>query len=603
MAQRRPLYEMARELVATARGELKADLVVRGGTLLSVASGELVEGMSVAVRGSRIAYVGRDAGHAIGPRTEVVEAGGRYIAPGFLDGHCHIESSQITVTQFARAVLPLGTTGGFFDAHEITNVLGLRGLRLMVDEARATPLAAYMEVASCVPSTSTDLETPGAEIGPEEVAEALSWGDDVVALGEVMNFPGVVFGEEKMLGEIEAALRAGKVADGHFCWPPDDWRLAAYAASGITGCHESTTAEDVVWRLRHGMYAKLRRGSAWHDVAATVKAVTEMGLDPRRVILVTDDRSPESLVDEGHVDFVVRHAIEEGVDPVTAFQMATLNPAERFGVSGDVGIVAPGRYADIILLDGDLADVNVSLTIAAGEVVAENGRMVGEITPYRYPPYALDTVKVAGPVTEGTFDLRAPSGEGTVRARVLKVVENHVETESGWAEVPVRDGLVGLEGDLCKISVLERHGKTGERTTGLVAGVGFDRPAALATTVAHDSHNLMVIGNSETLMARAANAVIEARGGIAVVTEDGTTILPLPVAGLMSPEPYEDVAEASRAVGEALKVAGCTLNYAFMTLSLLSLVVLPELHVSDKGLVEVGEEGFSLTEPLAYGSA
>ncbi len=601
--RRRPLYEMTRDLAATARGDLPATLVVRGGTLVSVNSGEILPNMSVAVQGSRIAYVGRDASHTIGDATRVIEAEGRYIAPGFLDGHCHIESSQITVTQFARAVLPLGTTGGFFDAHEITNVLGLPGLRLMVDEARTTPLAAYMQVASCVPSTSTDLETPGAVIGPEEVAEALSWGDDVIALGEVMNFPGVVFGDEKMHGEIDAALRAGKIADGHFAWPPDDWRLAAYAASGITGCHEGTTPEDTVWRLRQGMYAKLRRGSAWHDVAATIRAHTELGLESRHIVLVTDDRSPESLVEEGHLNFVVRHAIQQGVRPVTAFQMATLNTAERFGVWRDVGSVTPGRYADIILLEGNLADVNVALTIAAGEVVAEEGRMVADVPPFEYPDYALSTMKLDGGISERTFDVRAPDQNRTVRARTLQVVENHVETNAIWTELLVDDGLVRLDPDkdVAKISVIERHGKTGGHLTGFVSGLGFDRPSALATTVAHDSHNLMVMGNSEEMMARAARAVADAGGGVAVATEEELTLLPLPVAGLMSPEPYEEVAQQSKAIGEALNRAGCSLNYAFMTLSLLALVVLPELHVSDKGLVEVGEGGFGFVDLIEQG--
>ena len=601
--RRRPLYEMTRDLAATARGDLPATLVVRGGTLVSVKSGEILPNMSVAVQGSRIAYVGRDASHTIGDATRVIEAEGRYIAPGFLDGHCHIESSQITVTQFARAVLPLGTTGGFFDAHEITNVLGLPGLRLMVDEARTTPLAAYMQVASCVPSTSTDLETPGAVIGPEEVAEALSWGDDVIALGEVMNFPGVVFGDEKMHGEIDAALRAGKIADGHFAWPPDDWRLAAYAASGITGCHEGTTPEDTVWRLRQGMYAKLRRGSAWHDVAATIRAHTELGLESRHIVLVTDDRSPESLVEEGHLNFVVRHAIQQGVRPVTAFQMATLNTAERFGVWRDVGSVTPGRYADIILLEGNLADVNVALTIAAGEVVAEEGRMVADVPPFEYPDYALSTMKLDGEISERTFDVRAPDQNGTVRARTLQVVENHVETNAIWTELLVDDGLVRLDPDkdVAKISVIERHGKTGGHLTGFVSGLGFDRPSALATTVAHDSHNLMVMGNSDEMMARAARAVADAGGGVAVATEEELTLLPLPVAGLMSPEPYEEVAQQSKAIGEALNRAGCSLNYAFMTLSLLALVVLPELHVSDKGLVEVGEGGFGFVDLIEQG--
>ena len=596
--ERTPLHEVTRELAATARGEIPATLVVRGGTLVSVTSGEILPNMSVAVQGSRIAYVGSDASHTVGDETRVVEAEGRYIAPGFLDGHCHIESSQITVTQFARAVLPLGTTGGFFDAHEITNVLGLRGLRLMVAEARTTPLAAYMQVASCVPSTSTALETPGAVIGPEEVAEALRWGEDVIALGEVMNFPGVVFGDEKMHGEISATLRAGKIADGHFAWPPDDWRLAAYAASGITGCHEGTTPKDTAWRLRQGMYAKLRRGSAWHDVEATIKAHTELGLDPRHIVLVTDDRSPESLVEEGHLNFVVRHAIQQGVRPITAFQMATLNAAERFGVWRDVGSVTPARYADIILLDGNLADVNVSLTIAAGEVVVEEGRMTAELPAFEYPDYALNTVKLRNGISEETFDVRAPSENGRVRARTIRVVENHVETKEEWAELPVENGLVRLDPgqDVAKICVIERHGKTGEHLTGFVVGLGFDGPAALATTVAHDSHNLMVMGNSEEMMARAARAVADEGGGVAVATGEGLTLLSLPVAGLMSPEPYEEVAERSKAIGEALLRAGCRLNYAFMTLSLLALLVLPELHVSDKGLVGVNERGFGFVD-------
>ena len=594
------MHETTRELAATARGEIPATLVVRGGTLVSVTSGELLPNMSVAVRGSRIAYVGPDASHTLGDETRIVEAEGRYIAPGFLDGHCHIESSQITVTQFARAVLPLGTTGGFFDAHEITNVLGLRGLRLMLEEARTTPLAAYMQVASCVPSTSTTLETPGAVIGPDEVAEALSWGEDVIALGEVMNFPGIVFGDEQMHSEISAALRAGKIADGHFAWPPDDWRLAAYAASGITGCHEGTSPEDTAWRLRQGMYAKLRRGSAWHDVEATIKAHTELGLDPRHILLVTDDRSPESLLDEGHMDFVVRQAIRQGVRPITAFQMATLNPAERFGVWRDVGSVTPARYADIILFDGNLADVDVSLTIAAGEVVAEGGRVLAELPSFEYPDYALNTVKLGDSISEETFDVRAPSENERVRARTIRVVENHVETKEEWTELPVEKGLVRLdpEQDVAKICVVERHGKTGDHRTAFVAGLGFDQPAALATTVAHDSHNLMVMGNSEEIMARAARAIAEEGGGVAVATQDELTLLPLPVAGLMSPEPYEEVADRSKAVGEALIRAGCRLNYAFMTLSLLAPVVLPELHVSDKGLVGVSESGFGFVDPI-----
>ncbi|WP_405117308.1 adenine deaminase C-terminal domain-containing protein [Paenibacillus sp. FSL K6-1217] len=592
---RQPLAECVPELVATARGDRPATLVITGGKLVNVCSGEILDGMSVAVQGGRIAYVGKDVSHTIGEYTQVIDAAGKYIAPGLIDGHCHIESTQLTVTEFARAVLPLGTTGGFFDAHEIANVFGLKGIKLMLDEMRGTPLAAYMQVASCVPSAGAEFETTGASIGPEEVAEAYTWGEDVIALGEVMNFPGVVYGDEKMLGEIQATLRAGRYVDGHFTWPSDDWRLPVYAAAGVTGDHECVTAEDVIERVRLGMYAKMRRGSAWHDVAKTITAHTEHGLDPRRMMLVTDDRSSESLRDEGHMDFVVRHAIAQGVKPVTAFQMATINTAERFGVARDIGSITPGSCADIILLDGNLADVHVVLTIAAGVVVAENGSMKAKLSPYTYPDEVLASVHLPQPPVPADFVIHAPIEEGVLATRVIRVIENHVETGELIMSLPVADSQLVVRDGLCKIAVLERHKGTGNKSVGVVQGIGFREPAAIAMTVAHDSHNVLVIGNEDGLMAQAANAVAEAQGGVAVITAAGTTLFPLAIAGLMSAEPFEIAAAQSAAISTALYDAGCTLNYAFMTLSLLALAVIPTLRISDKGLVRISpEEGIQL---------
>lgn len=590
------LADCVKELVETARGDLKASLVIQNGSLVNVVSGEILQGMSVAVQGSRIAYVGKDASHTIGPDTEVIDASGQYIAPGLLDGHCHIESTQLTVAEFARAVLPLGTTGGFFDAHEISNVLGLNGLKYMLEEARTTPLAAYMQAPSCVPSTSPELETTGAYIGPDEVAEALSWGNDMIGLGEVMNFPGVVYGEEKMLGEIEATLRAGKAVDGHFTWAADDWRLPVYAAAGVTGDHECVTKEDVQERIRLGMYAKMRQGSAWHDVAETIKASTELGLDTRRMMLVTDDRSSESLLNEGHMNYVVRLAISQGVKPVTAFQMATINTAERFGVQRDVGSITPGSIADIILLDGRLADVNVHTTIAAGQVVAREGKMAAAWDKYQYPQDALGTVHLEADIQADHFVINTPVNEGELKARIIQVTENHVETKEVFKTVQAESGQVILsqDQDVCKIAVIERHHRTGNKAVALVSGVGFNRPAAIAMTVAHDSHNLMVIGTDDHLMADAANRVVNMQGGVAVVTHEGTTEFPLPIAGLMSPEPFEIVASQSESISQALKAAGCCLNNAFITLSLLALVVIPELRLSDKGLVRISANGIEL---------
>jgi adenine deaminase len=591
-----PLAEVVHDLVAVARGDKPATLVIKGGKLVNVCSGEIIEGMSIGVYGARIAYVGKDASHMIGEKTQVIDALGKYMAPGLLDGHCHIESTQLTVSEFAKAVLPLGTTGGFFDSHEIANVFGLKGLKLMVDEARSTPLAAYMQVPSCVPSTSPDFETSGASLDANDVTEAFNWGPDIIALGEVMNFPGVVYGDEKMLAEIQATLRAGRVVDGHFTWASDDWRLPVYAASGVSGDHECLTSNDVIERIRLGMYAKMRRGSAWHDVAQTIKAHTEKGLDSRRMILVTDDRSSDSLLEEGHMNFVIRHAISQGVKPVTAFQMATINAAERFGVARDVGTITPGSCADIILLDGNLADVHVTMTIAAGKVVAENGRMTVEWPAFKYPQEVLHSVHLARNVREEDFLITAPIESGFIDTRVIKVRENHVETEELIKSIPVeRHQLQVFESvGLCKIAVIERHIGSGNQSVGVVANIGFHMPAAVAMTVAHDSHNVLIIGNDDRLMSQAANAVAAMQGGVAFITERGVTTIPLQIAGLMSIAPFETVARETQALNKALYDAGCKMNYALMTLSLLALVVIPTLRISDKGLVRISQDGIRL---------
>ncbi|UTR10214.1 adenine deaminase [Evansella sp. LMS18] len=593
--KRTPQYETLRDLNATARGDQHATLVIQRAKLVNVTTGEILQNVDIAVQGARIAYVGKDAGHTIGRKTNVIDAAGRYVTPGFLDGHCHIESSQITPVQFARAVLPKGTTGGFFDPHEIINVLGMDGLKLMLEEARTTPMAAYMQIASSVPSTSDEFETNGASIGPKEVAEAFTLGEDVIALGEVMNFPGVVYGDEKMLSEIEETLKAKRIVDGHYTWPADDdAKLSAYVAAGVSGDHEVTSVEDVVNRLRLGQYVKMRRGSAWHDVAETIKAYTELKLDTRRMILVTDDRSPESLVDEGHMDFVIRHAISQGVPPMVAIQMATINTAERFGLSNDIGMIAPGRFADIVILEGPLVDIKVGMTIAAGEVVAADGAMKVELPKFQYPKSAVESVHIDRKISPKDFVIEGPVEKGTAEARVIEVRENHVGTVEKHVPVKCLYGHVQLEDGLSKMVVFERHGRNGNIGQGLLSGVGFTKPAAMATTVGHDSHNLMVIGNDDALMAQAANRIMNMQGGIVVVTKEEVTELPLPIAGLISEAPFEEVAAGSKAISKALLDAGCTMNYAFMTLSLLSLVVIPEIRLSDKGLVRITDTGFEI---------
>ena len=578
--------ELSRSLVEVAIGRRPADLVLRSGRWVCVQTGEILEGMDVAISGQRIAYAGSDAGHCIGDNTRVIQADGRYLVPGLLDGHMHVESGMITITEFVRAVLPLGTTGIFVDPHEIANVLGLEGVRLMTEEAAAQPIHVWVQMPSCVPS-APGLETPGASIGPEDVAEAMGW-PGIIGLGEMMNFPGVIAGDRGLHQELAETRAAGRVIGGHYAsldlGPP----FHAYAAAGAEDDHEGTRLEDALARARQGMKVMMRLGSAWHDVAAQLRAVTELGLDPRHFLLVTDDSHSGTLINEGHMDRVVRHAIQQGADPVVALQMATLNTAEHFGVSREVGQIAPGRYADILLAD-DLHDLRAGLVIARGRVAAEDGRLAIELPDFRYPAQVRSSVHLSRMLTAADFAIPVESQDPQT-VQVIGVVENQAPTRRLRFEMQPAGGelVVDLARDLAKVALVERHRGTGGIQVGFVHGFAFDRPCAVGSTVAHDSHQMLVVGTDEASMARAANRLAEV-GGRQVVVKHGEVIglVELPIAGLMSDERAERVAHKAEQVLKGFRECGCTLNNANMQLSLLSLVVIPELRISDKGLVDV----------------
>ena len=591
---RTELWQILPELIDVALGRLKADLVIKGATLVNVFTGELQEGIDIAVRKDRIALVG-DAEHTLGSHTHVIRAEGLYAAPGFIDAHVHVESSMVTFSEFARAVLPHGTTAIFADPHEIANVLGLRGLRMVWEESRQLPLKVFLCVPSCVPASTPEFETAGAELRPEDVEEALSW-PGVVALGEMMNYPGVLAKDEKVMAELRAALRAGKPIEGHSDGIMGA-ELNAYACAGISSCHEATRAEEVAERLRLGMWAMIREGSAWKDLRACIKAITELGLSPRRAVLVTDDRHPGDLLAEGHMDHVIRRAIEEGVDPVVAIQMATLNPAEHFGLSHYIGAIGPGRAADIVLLT-DLERVEVDMVISDGAVVARGGVMMVRPVKRPYPDEAKRTVRLKRPLEPSDFVLKVGVAEGEAKAHVIGVEEAKATTRHLIETVHISSGRIRPEPDrdLALVAVIERHKGTGNIGLGLVKGFGL-RAGAAASTVAHDSHNLIVVGVDERDMALAANAVARAGGGMAVY-KDGQelALLELPVAGLISEEPIEAVAEKAQALEDAWRELGCQMRAPFMTLSLLALPVLPELRITDKGLVDTVE--FKLIDVL-----
>ncbi len=582
----------ARKLVDCAMGRQPADLVIRDGKWVCVQSGEIVEHTDIAVCEERIAYVGPDASHTTGPETRVIEADGRYMVPGLLDGHMHVESGMLTVTEFVRAVIPHGTTGMFVDPHEIANVFGLRGVRLMVDEALQQPIHVFVQMPACVPS-APGMETSGANIGPAEVAEAMTW-PNIIGLGEMMNFPGVSASNDKVHAEMTVTRQAGnKVIGGHYASPDLGLPFHGYVVGGPQDDHEGTRVEDAVARIRQGMAVMMRYGSAWHDVAAQVKAVTELGLDPRHFMLCTDDSHSETLVTEGHMDRVLRHAISQGLDPMRAIQMATLNTAEHFKVSLEIGMIAPGRFADVVLVK-DLNNFRADQVITGGVLAAEKDRLVIDLPRVKYPDWALHSVHLLHPLTAADFCLAA-GGKKTVTANVIGVIENQAPTRHLRLKVTPENGEIkaDVSQDIAKVALVERHRRSGKIQVGLVQGFGFREKCAIASTVAHDCHNMMVVGTDDENMAIAANELAKQDGG-QIVVRNGEVIgrVELPIAGLMSNEIAKVVSRKAATVLEGFRACGCQLNNPNMQLSLLGLVVIPELRISDLGLVDVTKFDF-----------
>lgn len=578
--------EVAPRLIDVAAGRAPADLVIRNCRLVNVQSREVLDGYEIAVAEGRFAYAGpaRD-----GAAAQILDAGGRFAIPGLCDGHMHIESGMLTPAEFARAVIPHGTTTMFTDPHEIANVLGLDGVRLMHDEALLQPVNIFTQMPSCAPS-APGLETTGVEITPEDVTEAMGW-PGIIGLGEMMNFPGVMNGDAKMLAEMAATQAAGKTIGGHYA-SPDLAGLYTYAAGGPADDHEGTCEADAIARVRLGMRSMLRLGSAWYDVESQISAITEKGLDPRNFILCTDDCHSGTLVNDGHMNRVVRHAIDCGCDPLIALQMATVNTATHFGLERELGSIAPGRRADLILTS-DLRTLPIEHVIARGVTVAQDGEIQVDCPHLEWPDSARNTVHLGKPLAAQDFEITAP-GKTQVTANVIGVVENQAPTKALKADLPVKNGIVEASGETCQIALVERHRGTGGVVNGFVSGFGYTGQMAMASTVAHDSHHMIVVGTSRADMAAAANRLGEVGGGITVF-QDGREIalVELPIAGLMSDAPATQVAAKAQQMVEAMAACGCTVNNAYMQHSLLALVVIPELRISDLGLVDVTKFAFT----------
>ncbi len=565
------------ELIRVASGEGEVDLLIRNGRVVDVFSGQ-IEKKDIAIYGGRIVGFGDYRARA------VIDVEGDFLCPGLIDGHVHIESSMVTIPEFARAVLPNGTTSVIIDPHEIANVLGQKGIRFMAESAKGIPLNVFIMIPSCIPAT--DMETSGAALKAKDIKSLIRepWA---IGLAEMMNFPGVISRNPEVLRKIEAAR--GMRIDGHAPMLSGKG-LYAYLVAGIRSDHECTTPKEAKEKLKNGMWIMVREGTAARNLKDLLPLVTSK--NSRRFFFVTDDRHPKELLEEGHINTIVRQAIRLGLDPILAIQMATLNAAEYFRLD-DLGAIAPGFRADIVAFD-HLSRFRIKKVFKDGVLVAENGK--------------ITSPSASGPNWLLRAGRRISQGRGIIRtglikkddlllrsdmplAKIIQLIPGQIVTKKMIRKVPLKDGVAypDIKEDVLKMVVVERHQATGNIGIGFVQGFGLKR-GAIGSSVAHDSHNLIIVGTNDEDILLAVHRLKAMRGGLVTVKNHKVLAeLPLPIAGLMAEVSVREVYQQLKALHRSAKFLGCKLPDPFMTLSFLSLPVIPELKLTDKGLVDVNQ--------------
>lgn len=583
---------MNERLIDVALGNAPADLVIRGGKLINVLTREIYEA-DVAIAGGTVAATGKLEEGTIGPETKVIDAAGTYLAPGFIDAHIHFESSMLTYTEFNRMVLPHGTTAVASDMMEISIVAGREAIDTVLDEAAHLPVKLLYPVPSFMGDES-DLQTIGAPLHPEMIEELIDL-PQAVGLAEVL-YPPILGKSPESAHVLELAASRGKTAEGH---APALYGAAlnAYATAGIRSDHESTNPKEALEKLRRGIRVLMREGCAATDLLECLKILTENHVDSRNCAMVSDDIDMLHIYQKGHLDHKVRMAVAAGIDPVEAIQMVTINPAESLKVADRYGAIAPGKNADIVLLS-DLPSCRITGVIANGEVAVENGAVVCHLPEPKYPAAMRNTIKLSQAVTAQDLQIAAGSGAKTCKVHVIGGSATSLLTEKQEAVLAVKDGKIqpDPERDVLSIACVERYGKNGSIGRSFISGFGL-KSGAMATSVGHDHHNITVVGSNPEDMAIAVNRLAELNGGI-ILVDGGKVIgeLPLPICGLLSDRDGIEMAKVLDALQKELHARGCGMSSPYMSLSFITLIYIPMLAITDRGLMDV--LGGTLIDPV-----